>query len=56
MNNIRNRLYYYTKNKKIKKNNSTIKSIGLSKELFTKWVQFNLKLDNFKYGEYHYRK
>ena len=51
--NIRSRLNNYLKTKNIQKNNSTIKSIGLTKELFTKWINFNLKLDNLQDKDYH---
>jgi hypothetical protein len=48
---LRNRLNQLLKTKNITKNNSFIKTIGLSKKLFTKWIEFNLKID--KLDKYH---
>ena len=53
INNVRNRLNKYLKNKNIQKNNTTIKSIGISKDLFNKWIDFNLKIDKLQDKKYH---
>ena len=41
----RNRLNFFLNCKSIRKDNTTIQSIGISKRLFTLWIEFNLKLD-----------
>lgn len=50
---IRNRLSDYLKFKNIQKNNTTIETIGLSKQLFAKWIEWNIKLDNLENKIYH---
>ena len=49
--NIRSRLRKYLDHNKIIKTNMTIKSIGLDKKIFSKWIEFNLRLDNLQ--SYH---
>ena len=49
--NIRTRLYAFLKYKNIQKNNTTILSVGCSKEHLTDWIKYNIDLDNL--NEYH---
>tara|TARA_R110002096_G_scaffold298970_1_gene493423 strand:- start:223 stop:978 length:756 start_codon:yes stop_codon:yes gene_type:complete len=51
MKRVRGRLYHFLKSNNIRKNNTTIKSIGCSKQQLTDWIKFNLDLDNLV--EYH---
>ena len=51
--NVRSRLRSYLNHNNIQKNNTTIKSIGITKKLFIKWIKFNLKIDNLQDKDYH---
>lgn len=51
MQSVRSRLHDFLKSNNIYKNNTTIKSIGCSKQQLTNWIKYNLDLDNLK--EYH---
>ena len=51
MNNIRSRLSEFLKERTIKKNNTTILSVGCSKKHLTDWIKYNIDLDDL--NEYH---
>lgn len=48
MENLRARFQIFIKNEKISKKDSILKTIGISKKLFNKWIEFNIKIDNIK--------
>lgn len=52
-NDVRIRLHSYLRLKNIKKTNSTFKSIKLSPKLFSKWIMYNLEIDNLLNNKYH---
>ena len=53
INNMRSRLRNYLSHNNIDKNNDTFETIGISKELFQKWIKFNLKIDKLEDKDYH---